>query len=319
MVDASIDVAGVDEKTLWTWISGQFPSFNGRVPQSDEAQQYLAHLLEQKLGDTLHGEHVVTRLEQDLMRGRQVLSFQPEHLPQIAVLNFNGAQQVPADDLRALLLKLLDGQGYLDRHFRQLVEEAVRQEYWRNGCYKVQFPKIEAQFTNPSTVSVTTTVIEGLQYKLADVQISGDDLPVEAMLKAAKFKKAAVANWTEIQQGVWAAEVPVKRTGYMEAVAVPERVFDDATQGLILKLSVRKGPLYHFGQVSFPGLSPDLADKARKSWAMVTGAPFDFQYDREFLKNFYNVADLKKFKIQTKIEPAPGDHVRNFVVSFMDK
>ncbi len=106
---------------------------------------------------------------------------------------------------------------------------------------------------NPATVNVTTTIVEGPQYKLADVQLIGDELPADAMLAAAKFKKGEVANWTEIQQGIWRSEVPVKRLGYMDAVAQPERVLDDASQTLLLRLSIRKGALYHFGQVTFSG------------------------------------------------------------------
>jgi len=319
LMDASIDVAGADDKALWTYIETQFPAFQHRVPESDEADQYLARILERKLGQTLHGEKLVIRLERDV-RGRALISFQPEHLPRIAAMSFNGATLVPADDLNQLLQKLLGDEGYLDRHFRQLVEEAVRQEYWKHGLFKVQFPAIQAQFVNPMTVNVATNIVEGPQFKLADVQLVGDDLPADAMLNAAKFKKGEMANWTDIQQAIWRAEVPVKRTGYLDAQAQPERVLDDTNQTLLLKLSVRKGQLYHFGRVRFVGLSPELEAKASALWKMQTGEPFDFMYANEFLKAFSKVTDLRAFKkIQDKVEPGVGDHVRNLTVSFLDK
>ena len=56
MIDAAMDIPGADEKAFWAWIEGQFPSFRHRVPQSDEAQQYLASRIEQKLGAALHGQ-----------------------------------------------------------------------------------------------------------------------------------------------------------------------------------------------------------------------------------------------------------------------
>ena len=52
MVDAALDIPGVDENAVWTWITSQFPKFQHCVPQSDEAQQYLVGMLERKLADT---------------------------------------------------------------------------------------------------------------------------------------------------------------------------------------------------------------------------------------------------------------------------
>ena len=74
MMESTIDLPGVDEGALWKWIGRQFPKFQHRVPQSDEAQQYIAKMLERKLGDSLHGERVVTRLEQNFLTKREEVS-----------------------------------------------------------------------------------------------------------------------------------------------------------------------------------------------------------------------------------------------------
>ncbi len=176
MADAVIDLPGADEPALWTWIGGQFPKFQHRVPQSEEAQQYIATLLEHKLGDSLHGERVVTRMEQDYVTKRSRLSFQTEHLPSIAEMKFDGAKVVAPEELSQLLQKLMGNEGYTERHFRGFVEEAVRQDYEQHGMFKVQFPRIDARQVSASAVSVTTSVVEGPQYKLAAVQFVGDEL-----------------------------------------------------------------------------------------------------------------------------------------------
>jgi len=162
--------------------------------------------------------------------------------------------------------------------------------------------------------------VEGLQYKLADVQLVGSDFPAEAMLAAANFQKGAVANWTEIQQAVWRTETPLKRTGYMEASSQPERVLDDASQTMVLKIGYRKGPLYHFGEVAFTGLSSDLEATARSVWKMQTGAPYDFMYSGDFMREFSKAVDLRWVKrVNPKVEPGVGDHVRNVRVVFESK
>jgi outer membrane protein assembly factor BamA len=320
LVDAALDIPSIDEKAAWGWITTQFPDFLHQVPQAEEAQQYLATTLEHKFAAGLHGEHLVVRLEQVFATHRSLVSFQPEHLPQIAEMKFNGASRISADELNQLMRKLVANDGYLDRHFRNVVEEALRQFYEQHGMFKVQFPAIQAAEFSPSSVSVTTTIIEGIQYQLADIQLIGDDLPADAMWKAAKFQKGKVANWSDIQQGILRLEVPVKRTGYTDAVAVPERVLDDNSQSLLLKVSFRKGSLYHFGDVTFRGLSPELDAKAHQIWKMKTGDPFDFRYAGDFFRNFSQLTDLRVFKnLRDQDEPGPGDHVKNVIVSFQPK
>jgi outer membrane protein insertion porin family len=320
LLPASFDIAGVDENALWNWIRSQFPTFQHKVPQADEAQQFLAGMVERRLGARLHGEHVVTRMESDLARHSSLVSFQPEHLPRIAEMKFDGANRLPAAELSQIMQKVLGDDGYSQRHFRNFVEVALRQAYEQHGMFKVQFPSIQSTEVTGSALSVTTTIVEGPQYKLADVQFIGDDLPTAAMLKAARFKKGEVANWSEIQQGIWRLEVPVKRTGYMDAVAVPERVLDDANEALVLKLPFRKGPLYHFGEVAFVGLTPEQEAKAQKVWKMKSGDPFDLRYAGDFTQAFGQVIDLKAFNdIRDKIQPTAGDHVENVTISFLHK
>jgi outer membrane protein assembly factor BamA len=319
LVDAAIDVPAVDENALWTWIASQFPKFQHRVPQSEEAQQYLAGMLEKKLGVSLHGQHLVTRMEQDFISGRPLLSFQPETLPHIDAMTFVGQSRLPAGELNKLMQNVVGDDGYTDRRFRTLVEQNLRMAYERHGMFKAQFPGIRAQVVNPSAVTVATTIVEGPQYKLANVEFSGENLPTDAMWAAAQFKKGEVANWTEIQQGIWRTELPVKRTGYTDAVSRWERVLDDANQTLLVKISFRKGPLYHFGQVTFVGLGPDLEAKARKVWKMESGDTYDLMYANDFLKAFSKVADLRSFKFKEKSEPGPGDYVKNVTLTFENK
>ena len=321
MVDAVIDVPGVDENGLWVWIASQFPSFKHRVPQSDEAQQYLSGMMEKKLGATLRGQHLVTRMEQDLTKGgRPLLSFQPENLPHIDAMSFTGQSRLQADELNKVMQKVVGNDGYTDRHFRMLVEQNLHLVYEQHGMFKAQFPSIQAREVNPAAVTVATTIVEGPQYKLANVEFAGENLPTDAMLTAAQFKKGEVANWTEIQQAIWRTELPVRRTGYIEAASQSERVLDDASQTLLVKISFRKGPLYHFGEVMFAGLSPELEAKARKAWKMETGDPYDLMYTNDFLKAFSKVADLRWVKeVKPNVQTGVGDHVKNVTLLFVSK
>jgi hypothetical protein len=79
------------------------------------------------------------------------------------------------------------------------------------------------------------------------------------------------------------------------------------------------GPLYHFGQVAFVGLSANAEAEARKIWKMQTGDPYDFAYPGDFLREFSKRVDLRMYKIQLQPQKAVGDHLMNETVAFTPK
>ncbi len=137
------------------------------------------------------------------------------------------------------------------------------------------------------------------------------------MLKAAKFRKGEIANWTEIQNSIWELEKPVKRTGYLNAAAKPERVFHDEQHVLDVKLSVNLGPLSRFGQLQITGLAPDLEAQARKIWTLNPGDPFDYDYPRDFFQAFFRSVDSRQFKkFNVTSQKGAGENVMDFLLSF---
>jgi outer membrane protein assembly factor BamA len=196
------------------------------------------------------------------------------------------------------------------------VEINLRRAYEEHGMYRVKFPKIDAEKAGAGRVTVTTAIEEGAQFKLGEVSFVGDNLPVEAMLKAAKFKKGQVANWTEIQSGIWAAERPVKRTGYFAAASRSERILRDDQSVLDLKISFTMGPLFHAGQLKIIGLTPELEAKARKLWKAQRGDPYDFEYAGEFLKEFGQSVSLGQFKKVTPSTQRQPDNVMDWTLLF---
>jgi outer membrane protein assembly factor BamA len=314
---ASIDVPGVDESEVWQWLITKFPAFDRKTPGNNGAQQVIAHQIETHLGARLHGQKIVTKMEADFTTRKSITSFQPEHLPRIDSITFAGNKEMTSDQARAVLQKVAADRGYTDRGFRSLVENNLRPAYEERGLYRVQFPQVKAEFIDPSSVSVTVTVEEGAKYSLGDVTLKGEDLPADQMLAAAKFKKGDVANWTEIQKGIWEMERPLKRTGYFEAVAKPERVLHDDVHMLDLKIGFAKGPLYHFGQLHINGLSAELDAKARKAWEKNPGDPYDYAYPNDFLRAFSKTADLRQFKrYDVKTARGAGDHTMDVTLVF---
>ncbi len=323
--DAAIDVPGVDEAEAWQWLAALCPSFRNKVPGDDAALQFLARKLEEHLGAKLNGQHLVARLESEIMpRRRTIISFQPETLPRLESMTFTGQHALSAQDLTVLLTKAVAGQGYSERHFREAVELNLRPAYEKLGMYRVRFPSFVVRKLTESTIKLTESTIgvdvaveEGPQYTLGDVQFVGDPLPRDAMFQAANFKKGALANWDDIQHSIWAAERPVRRSGYMSASARPERIFHDDQRVLDLKIPFNLGPLFRFGKLTLTGLKPSQEEEARKKWKLQPGDPFDFDYGREFLADFVrtiNGAPFKKYSVKTSTGDAP--QTMNFELLF---
>jgi len=316
---AVIDIPGVGEDEVWTWLGSEYPNFVRRVPEVDQAQQFLAHEIERHLGPSLAGQHVVARFESDLATRSQVVVFQPETLLRIASLTFTGVQEFRSEDLAAMMQKQMGDSGFSERQFRMYLEGVVRQAYEEHGMYRMTFVKVTAEKSGPLAEAVTTEISEGPKFTLGDVQLVGEDLPVDAMLKAAAFKRGKLANWRDIQQGIFALEPPVKRLGYYAAVAKPERILHDEQKQLDLRISIIRGPLYHFGQVSFTGLPPDAEARAAQAWSMKPGDPYNYAYSSEFVQEFAKQMNLGRYKVRTQSHRGTGDHVMDETVIFEPK
>jgi len=318
--EAAIDLPGIDENEIWQWLVTKYPDFNHKVPSDDAAQKFLARQMEAHLGARLEGQHIVARSEGDIgPRGKLRVAFQPETLPRVASMSFTGNREVPSSELTKIMERVAANQDYTDRGFQQLVELNLRRAYEEHGMYRVGFPSITAQKTGPLLLAVTTSIEEGPQFTLGDVQLLGDGLPTAAMLAAARFKKGELANWTEIQKSIWALEKPLKRTGYFEAAARPERILHDDRRILDLTISFNKGPLYYFGQLQFAGLSTGLETKARQSWKVKPGDPYDYEYAYDFLRGFFQSVDSRQFK-KYRVDTKPGpSHVMDITVVFEPK
>jgi outer membrane protein assembly factor BamA len=326
LLNASIDIPGINEDEAWKWLAARYPSLDHKVPESEAAQRFVEGRLEQHAGAVLEGHHVTGKLASQLgPGGRATISFQPDPLPRIAALNFTGEKELNAEELAALIPKDVREQGYSDRIFRQAVELNIRRAYEDRGMYRVRFPNIAAHLESDWSVSVLTSVEEGAKYALGDVQMVGDQLPVDAMLKAAKFRKGEPANWTEIQNSLWELEKPVKRLGYLNASAKAQRILRDNLQDnqrddqrvLDLRISMNLGPLYKFGQLQITGLTPNLEAQARKIWSLKTGDPFDYDYPKDFFRDFFRSVDSHQFnKFTVKMQKGAGENVMDFALAF---
>ena len=315
-IPAVIDIPGVNEDAVWQWLSTQYPTLGRKVAES--SQDFIASEIQRHLASALNGEPVVARPEGDLTTGKILVIFQPRTLPQIGSISFNGVKEFRSEDLAARMQKAIGSEGFSERRFRMFLDGIVRQAYEEHGMYRVEFDRVSLTGTGGGAVGVITDIKEGPRFTFGQVQLIGDNLPVAAMLEAAAFPSGGVANWGDITQRIYKAEGRLKRTGYLQATSHPKRVLHDDTRVLDVNISYTLGPLYHFGQVSFAGLSSPLEAKARSIWRMQTGSPYDMAYIGDFVRDLSKAVDLRPYKIKSNDTVRSG-YVVDQVVTFEPK
>jgi outer membrane protein assembly factor BamA len=215
-----------------------------------------------------------------------------------------------------VLNRVTVNEEYTARKFAGAVERNLRPMYEQRGLYRVRFAPGAPQWTD-AVVAVNLAIAEGEPYQLGKVEFVGENLPVEGMLSAAKLPTGKLANWQQIQEGIWELEKVVKRSGFYEATASADRAYDDAARVLNLRIRIRKGPLYHFGDVRFAGLSPKLQERAQQIWQPKPGDPYNYAYPDEFMREFSRVVDFRNFrKYKAEAQKGTGDHVVDISVVF---
>lgn len=313
---ATIDVPGADEDEAWRWLSTKFGRFDRQAPQADAGQRFLAGELERHLGTGMRGQHLTVRMENDLRVRTLTLSFQPETLPPVQSVAFTGNQAVGGIELDSALKKVVANMDYTARKFAAAVDLNLRAVYEEHGLYRVQFKPSAPQWSG-SGVALSVAITEGPPYQLGKVEIAGDNLPLDAMASAAKLTVGKLANWKQIQQSIWEMEKVVKRTGFFEATAAPDRSYNDEARILDLRVRIQKGPIYHFGEVRITGLSPDLAQRAQRMWKPKAGDPYDYAYPGEFFQAFSRTVDFRNFrKYDALAQKGTGDHVMDINLVF---
>ncbi len=264
----------------------------------------------------MRGQHLTVRMENDLRVRTLTLSFQPETLPPVQSVAFTGNQAVGGIELDSALKKVVANMDYTARKFAAAVDLNLRAVYEEHGLYRVQFKPSAPQWSG-SGVALSVAITEGPPYQLGKVEIAGDNLPLDAMASAAKLTVGKLANWKQIQQSIWEMEKVVKRTGFFEATAAPDRSYNDEARILDLRVRIQKGPIYHFGEVRITGLSPDLAQRAQRMWKPKAGDPYDYAYPGEFFQAFSRTVDFRNFrKYDALAQKGTGDHVMDINLVF---
>jgi outer membrane protein assembly factor BamA len=282
-IEVRIEIAGVDEASLWKDLASSDPLVTRRMPHNDRAGEFYCRAVERALERTNRHEKIVVASSVDLATRRMETTLVPANPPKVTDVRFQGTHALSAAGLRDAIARIVIGNRYSEREFRQVLDLNVRPLYEERGYLKVDFPAIRLT-PAAGDLAVDVQVVEGNPWTLGTVALVGDHLPEEAMRKASALWDVHTANWKLILEGVARMEKVLRREGYLGVTSKPVRLFRDDGRTVDLRIEVTKGKQFVLGALSIAGLSDRDRTRAEKLFRIKPGEPLDQPYLEDYVK-----------------------------------
>jgi outer membrane protein assembly factor BamA len=289
-----------DNKTLAAAIAARVPLFHGNVIPESGMQQQITAALTTLVADKGVQATITSQPSSD--SGKPVgVKFQIDTPPvQVADVKFIGASPGLAD-LVSAIAKAAAGQQF-NEATEATLQTALRAVYHRQGYLDFAITKYargEPQVAGGKVgVPLSATIVEGPQYRVAGLTLSGDVLMTqEEFAKRAKLHVGDVANEDLLRATLAEIAAPYKTRGYLrvsiEATPTFDRTahFDRTGNSVSYSINVVPGPVFHMGKLTIVNLDDDKKALVLKYWTMHDGDVYDATYPPGFLTR--NKADLQ--------------------------
>ena len=290
------DFVWFSDEELLKRMKEHIPLFDGELPLSgrmaDEVSDVLqAMLVERAIPGTVEYERTGKSdgpVEAIVYRVSNVVI-------EIRNVEFNGAGDSELPALKEASRRVFDRE-YSRTVLNALVEHQLLPVYHARGYLKAAFsapqPKVVKQpsadneqgVRNLTVVDVTYDVTPGMQYKLKDVEWSGNhEFPTETLDKMVRAEPGKPANTVRINDNLKDIQKLYGSRGYVTATIKANATFDNGASTVLLSLEVNEGSVYHMGELEFRGLDNSLTAKLRNAWKIRPGEVYDATYLSEYL------------------------------------
>jgi outer membrane protein insertion porin family len=219
-------------------------------------------------------------------KGGMTIVFRPAAtLPNIAEVDFEGNDALPAATLLRAINAVAIGIPYTEKALRERLETAIRPLYDARGRIRVAFPKIAVEKAKElDGVNATVMVAEGPVYTLGEVSITGVTASETGeLLRLADLKKRDTANFDDVRAAAGRIEKKYRDNGYLHVSSHVDRDVDDAGHTVNIILAFDLGAQYRFGKLEIKGLDLLAEPEIRKAWGQMEGRPYQPGYADGFL------------------------------------
>ena len=315
-----------DNKALTAAVAAKVPLFHGTVIPESGIQQQVTAALAALVAERGVQATITSQPHSDL--GKLVgLEFRIESPPiQIAEVRFAGASAGLAEPVNGIAKAAVGKEFY--EATEPTLQSALRAVYHRQGYLDFAMTKFahgEPQLAGGRVgVPVNATIVEGPQYRVAGLMLSGDALMTqEEFAKRAKLRVGDVANEDLLQATLAEIAAPYKAKGYLRASIQANPTFDKTAHfdhpgnTVSYSINVVPGPVYHMGKLTIVNLDDERKALVLKYWTMHEGDVYDATYLPSFLPaNKSNLHALDGWSATYKQYEHEDTHLVDLTVTF---
>jgi outer membrane protein assembly factor BamA len=278
------------DKELLDQIHAQVPLFQGTLPVGGE----LADQVSNALQGLLIARNVPGRV--DYLRAAHedgpVEAFVYSVTgPQIHIRNvaFAGAGEAEQPLLEAAAKRLEDAE-FTRSALRTQEDKRFLPIYLGRGYLKAAFGDAQAKVVqeNPPEISVDVTfpVDPGRQYKLTELELSGNkSFSSDTLRPMFHAKVDQPANAVQLDTDIEAVKKLYGTRGYMAASVQAAPQLDDGNSTVKYVLHVNEGDVYTMGDLDIRGLDSRTTAKLQDDWKLRGGDTYDSSYPKKFLED----------------------------------
>ena len=242
----------------------------------------------------------------------------------IGNVEFTGAGPTELPLLQAAARKMQGG-DYLRTVLRVRENKDLLPVYLVRGYLKATLDdaqaKVVQQSPDETLVDVTFAVHPGFQYKLTNVQWTGNTVFPAGQLQALIHLRASEPpDAVQLANDLDAVRSLYGTRGYMAASVEPVPQMDDSQATVSYQLQVREGDLYKMGELEIQGLDARTTNRLEGNWQIRQGEPFDSSYPERFAKESLKVLSLQgEWNVSIHATPNEKDKTVDVTVRFDPK
>lgn len=312
------------DKELLDLLRTRVPLFEGELPSSGNMPEEVSQALNAILNERkIPGQ--VEYLESGPLNGPVTAYTYKVTFHSIVIRNvdFPGAAtgEVPALQTAG---KQVTGKDYLRSAMRAQEQFSLLPVYLARGYLKAKFADslpVVVQDGPQTVIDVSFPVAPGIQYKLSELEISGNHaFSAEALRKLIHLKQGEPANAVQLEEDIRAMRKLYGTKGFLMSQVRTEPSMDDAAASASYQLSVAEGDQFHMGDLKIDGLPEDAAAGIARQWQMKKGDVFDESYLVKFLSSPMADANLqRRYSVVTKQQVDAESKTVSILLTFVPK
>jgi outer membrane protein assembly factor BamA len=289
------DFVWFTDEELRRRIKEHVPLFNGELPLSGRMPDEVSDVLQAMLVENAIPGHVEYVRAGKADQPIEAISYSVSDVViRVRNIDFTGVAEAELPALDSAAQRLPEHQ-YSRSRMNLLVQRQLLPVYYARGYLQAAFgephPKVVKQTTdaedgprNQTFVDVTFAVTPGLQYKVKNVQWSGNkEFSTEQLQKMVRAEPGQPANTIRLGDNLKDVQKLYGSRGFLTAAIKANADFDDATSTVVFTLDVKEGYVYHMGELEFRGLDNSLMAKLRTAWKLRFGEIYDSTYIEDYL------------------------------------